>query len=88
MRGRGTRVARAGDLLSFFQTRIGSVTEADLDRALRAVGGKRVTPVDLDHLVARAWRKVTGGPQHDVESLYELPSSLFDTDPNIALPPT
>lgn len=81
-------MARVSDLLSFLQTRIGSVTEADLDRAVEAVGGKRVTPVDLDDLIARAWRKVTGGPKHDVAPLYELPSSLFDSDPKIALPPT
>ena len=83
-------MARVGDLLSFVQKHVGSVTEADLDESVGAVGGKRVTPVDLDGLVGRAWRKVTGGPKHDVESLYELPSFLFDTDtdPNIALPPT
>lgn len=87
MRGSGTQVVRARELLAFLQARVGPVTEADLDRAVEEVGGKRVTPVDLDDLVARARRKVTGGPKHDVESLYELPASLFDSDPKIALPP-
>ena len=68
----------AGSLTALVRRRLDKqASEADVERAVRALGGRREQPISLDNLVLRAINRLRGRANPPAPALYLVPKSVF-----------